>query len=285
MFRQRVTFHGSVPEVYKLRKLLICSAFLFLPAVAAAQTATVLANAPIYVTPVATQSPLRVASAGTTLQVLEDQGEWAKIAYNDPQWGRRIGWVQRSTIRIKDEALQPMDLSVPERPAPASPAVQPVFRPAETSYAYPTTETSIGWAFLNVEDINSTLGWNASFAGNLAPWIGIVGDVTGNYKTSLLAVDDLDAMMHTFVGGPRFSLRTFPLTTPFAEFLVGMTHLHESFAELDANEFAFTIQPGGGIDIGNDRTAARFSFAWRRGFFEGETVNMFRFVAGVVVRR
>ena len=78
-------------------------------------------------------------------------------------------------------------------------------------------------------------------------------------------------MMHTFVGGPRFSLRTFPLTTPFAEFLVGMTHLHESFAELDANEFAFTIQPGGGIDIGNERTAARFSFAWRRGFFEGES--------------
>ncbi len=101
------------PEVYKLRKLLIGLVFLFLPAVATAQTATVLANAPIYVSPVATQSPLRVAAAGTTLQVLDDQGEWARIAYNDPQWGRRIGWVQRSTIRIKDEALQPMDLSIP----------------------------------------------------------------------------------------------------------------------------------------------------------------------------
>ena len=45
----RVAFHGSVSEVYKLRKLLIGLVFLFLPAVAAAQTATVLANAPIFV--------------------------------------------------------------------------------------------------------------------------------------------------------------------------------------------------------------------------------------------
>jgi hypothetical protein len=90
MLRRRVTFHGSVPEGYKLRKILIGLVFLFLPAVAAAQTATVLANAPIYVTPVVTQSPLRVAAAGTTLQVLDDQGEWAKIAYNDPQWGRGL---------------------------------------------------------------------------------------------------------------------------------------------------------------------------------------------------
>ncbi len=69
--------------------ILIGLVLLFLPAAAAAQTATVLANAPIYVSPVATQSPLRVAAAGT--QVLDDQGERARIAYNDPQWGRRIG--------------------------------------------------------------------------------------------------------------------------------------------------------------------------------------------------
>ena len=43
----------------------------------------------------------------------------------------------------------------------------------------------MGWAFLNVEDMNSTLGWNPSFAGNLSPWLGIVGDITGNYKTKL----------------------------------------------------------------------------------------------------
>ena len=120
-----------------MRKLLIGLVFLFLPAAAAAQTATVLANAPIYVTPVATQSPLRVAAAGTTLQVLDDQGEWAKVAYNDPQWGRRIGWMQRGTIRIKDEALQPMDLSLPSPGQSEQVAVAQVPAPQAPGYAPP----------------------------------------------------------------------------------------------------------------------------------------------------
>ena len=118
-----------------MRKLLICLVFLFLPAVAAAQTASVLANAPIYVTPVVTQTPLRVAAPGTTLQVLEDQGEWAKIAYNDPQWGRRIGWVQRSTIRIKDEALQPMDVSLPSARQSEQVAVAQALRKRQATHS------------------------------------------------------------------------------------------------------------------------------------------------------
>jgi hypothetical protein len=271
-----------------LRKLLIGLVFLFLPAAAAAQTATVLANAPIYVTPVVTQSPLRVASAGTTLQVLEDQGEWAKIAYNDPQWGRRIGWVQRSTIRIKDEALQPMDLSVSERPAPASPAVQPVFRPAETRYAYPTTETAIGWSYLHTSDsllnVNSALGWNASVAANLTPWLGIVGDATGNYKTKLLDIEGVDGMVHAFLGGPRVSARVSPLAVPFGEFLVGVTRTDVSVLDQSDGSTDFTIQPGGGVDIGTPKIAARIAVGWRRVFYESDPSNMFRVVVGVVIR-
>ena len=40
-----------------------------------------------------------------------------------------------------------------------------------------------------------------------------------------------------------------------------------------------------GVDIGNDRVAARLSLAWRRVFYEGDPTNMFRFVAGIVIRK
>jgi hypothetical protein len=82
---------------------------------------------------------------------------------------------------------------------------------------FPKTETSIGWAYLHMSDetldesdVNSALGWNVSFAGNLSPWLGVVADATGNYKTELLDLPEVDGMWHTFVGGPRFSLRMSP---------------------------------------------------------------------------
>ena len=90
---------------------------------------------------------------------------------------------------------------------------------------------------------------------------------------------------HTFAGGPRFSARTSPEAVPFAEFLVGFTRTSLDFDVEGESTTEFTIQPGGGVDIGNERVAARLSFAWRRVFYEGNPTNMFRFVGGVVIRR
>jgi hypothetical protein len=72
---------------------------------------------------------------------------------------------------------------------------------------------------------------------------------------------------------------------PFAEFLAGFTRTSFDVGGLGSSSYEFTIQPGGGVDIGNERAAARLSFAWRRVFYEGSPTNMFRFVGGVVIRR
>jgi hypothetical protein len=219
MLRRRVTFHGSVPEGYKLRKILIGLVFLFLPAVAAAQTATVLANAPIYVTPVVTQSPLRVAAAGTTLQVLDDQGEWAKIAYNDPQWGRRIGWVQRSTIKIKDEALQPMDLSLPSAVQSEQVAVAQVPAPQAPGYAPPRPQQP---AFLKNHIVGRSGGTfgttpaalaGAEFSGDVHPLVQVYGSfdwhkdaspsyfsIVGDVVSLVTGVDDVKYTAPAYVG-------------------------------------------------------------------------------------
>jgi len=238
-----------------------------------------------------------VAAVGTRLRVLSTQDYWVQVEYNDPQLGRRTGWVMRHYISLTSTDLRPMDLSVPEAPPPPSVPVQPIVPtapatsnslPPGASIHFPRSETSLGWSFLHAAgeflDLNSALGWNVSVAGNVSPCVGIVGDATGNYKSGSTAAEP-DVAVHTFLGGPRFSARTSPVAVPFAEFLVGFTRTSFGLNGVGTASTEFTIQPGGGIDIGNERAAARLSVAWRRVFYEGEPTNMFRFVAGVVIRR
>jgi hypothetical protein len=274
--------------------------WLISAAASAQQFATVTTNAPIYAAAEETPTPLRVAAVGSRLRVLSTVGDWVQVEYNDPQLGRRVGWVLRHYISLTSHDLRPMDLSVPEAPpaphvisppapapsAPEPPTAVPI-APA-TSYLFPRWETSLGWSFLHTSgeflDFNSALGWNVSVAGNVSPWLGIVGEATGNYKAGLTA-NDPDVAIHTFTGGPRFSARNSPVAVPFAEFLVGFTRTSFDIDGVGDSSTEFTIQPGGGVDIGNERVAARLSFAWRRVFYEGTPTNMFRFVGGVVIRR
>jgi hypothetical protein len=255
------------------------------------QFATVTTDAPIYATAQETPTPLRVAAVGTRLAVLSTDRDWVQVEYNDPQLGRRVGWVLRHYISLTSNDLRPMDLSVPEAqpavPAPGQPTPEPAA--AGTSIPFPRAETLLGWSFLHVGgeilDLNSAIGWNVSVAGNVSPWLGIVGDVTGNYKSGSTVVNSPDVTIYTFTGGPRFSARTSPVAVPFAEFLVGFTRTSRDIGAVGESSTEFTIQPGAGVDIGNERAAARFSFAWRRVFYEGTPTNMFRFVGGVVIRR
>jgi len=274
--------------------------FFLIPAVASAQQfATVTTNAPIYAAAEETPTPLRVAAVGTRLRVLSTQEMWVQVEYNDPQLGRRVGWVMRYYISLTSTDLRPMDLSVPEAPpAPSVPGQPNVVPPTPAtsnpippvaSVRFPRSETSLGWSFLHASGefltLNSAVGWNVSVAGNVSAWLGIVGDATGNYKSGLTAEGEPDVAVHTFLGGPRFSARRSPVAVPFAEFLVGFTRTSFDVSGVGDSSTEFTIQPGGGVDIGSERVCARLSVAWRRVFYEGEPTNMLRFVAGVVIRR
>ena len=260
----------------------------------AQQFATVTTNAPIYATAEETPTPLRVAAVGSRLRVMAmPEGDWVQVEFNDPQLGLRTGWVLRHYISLTSFDLRPMDLSVPEAAptarTPSSDVTAPLPQEEAMSVSYPRWETAFGWSFLRASgeaiEMNSAIGWHASVAGNLSPWVGIVGDVTGNYKTDDLINFSRDLAVHTFAGGPRFSARTAGAAVPFAEFLVGFTRTGRDFGTSSESSTEFTIQPGGGVDIGNERAAARFSVAWRRVFYEGAPTNMFRFVGGVVIRR
>src|SRR5215211_4591393 len=85
-------------------------------------TATVTTAAPVFLQPGA-QTPLRVAKVGTLFKVLQEDGEWVEVEFNDPQFGRRVGWVQKKLVQISRPELEAMDLSV--KPATASPTASP----------------------------------------------------------------------------------------------------------------------------------------------------------------
>ena len=72
-------------------------------------SATVTANAAIYIAAAVSPTPLRVAAPGTVLRVVGEQGEWLQVEFNDPQWGLRTGWIQRANVRLLPPELQPMD--------------------------------------------------------------------------------------------------------------------------------------------------------------------------------
>jgi opacity protein-like surface antigen len=55
---------------------------------------------PVYVRPEVLQTPLVVLPAGIRVTVLDDFGEWLRIEFNDRQWGRRVGYVQRRLVTI-----------------------------------------------------------------------------------------------------------------------------------------------------------------------------------------
>lgn len=76
-------------------------------------TAVVTANAPIFVYPKPMPTPLRTAAVGTRLEVLDEQGAWVQVRFNDPQLGLRVGWIESRLVRIDRPELRPIDLSVP----------------------------------------------------------------------------------------------------------------------------------------------------------------------------
>lgn len=100
-------------------------ALMLVPSTAAAQDAVVKTPAPIFLLPDAGRVPLRTAAAGTRLRVLEENRDWVKVEFHDPQFGPRTGFIEARHIEIIRPELQPMDLSIrrePARPVVTEPA-------------------------------------------------------------------------------------------------------------------------------------------------------------------
>jgi hypothetical protein len=259
--------------------------------------------APIYIQPDAKLVPLRTAASGSMLNVQVSESGWYRVEFQDPQYGRRVGYIEKrfvSGVAVRPEAA---DLTIPEARSEVRPAAAPLVqdrpvapRAPRLKFAVPAWETSAGWSLVHGDGVTVPLGWDASISGSVTPWFSVVGEVSGNYKTEsaelfgtrLLTVNVKE---HAFLGGPRFVGRfATGRINPFGQFLTGLTLTNVGGNVLDIVEFGgsdlgLTLQPGGGVDIGlSDRIALRMQVDFRTTFADSDHETNFRFVPGIVIR-
>jgi hypothetical protein len=156
----------------------------------------------------------------------------------------------------------------------------------------PKFEVAGGYAYLHETDLSIPAGWFGSVGATLNDWVGIVGAVSGHYKTQTESGIDVNTKLHTFVAGPKFASYKNPNITPYVQVLFGGAHISGSAqvpgstANVSVTKNGFDFQPGVGVDIKANRTVG-IRLGINEDFIrsEGETSKEFQFIAGVVIRR
>ena len=68
--------------------------------VAEPESGTIVIAAPVYLRPDTNRQPLRTLDAGTSVKVLQENGDWIRIEVNDRVLGPRVGYVLRKYLQL-----------------------------------------------------------------------------------------------------------------------------------------------------------------------------------------
>ena len=156
---------------------------------------------------------------------------------------------------------------------------------AAQSPAAPRFDVAVGYSFLHDQDISENFpkGWVASFADNLTSWLGIVGEVGGNYKTLSIPGDPPKIKVQTLMGGPRFKAHAYGRVTPFGQVLFGAAWARTSVLDVGDTVKDFAYQPGAGSDWNlRSNLGVRLEGDYRIVRAEGSNSKESRFVAAAV---
>ena len=293
------------------------------PALAqSSNTAVAAVNTPVFIAPDATKTPLCVASAGTSFVVLEDAGEWTKVQFQDPQWGRRVGYVATRDLRFHREALQPMDLSVrPEAPGARPPAgvseptssaapAPPRFEPAHSTAwpnGYVVGRTGLTFGTRTAPLLGIEVG------SQVAPTFQVYGAFDWHRDISPQLVQDLNALLTTIAGAdvevrlptytlmagvkaivPRGSVRPYALGGFGYGRVNGtivvegrdVTGLLESLGAIDKSDIDFNkalFEIGGGFEASHGPLFVDVSYRFRKFLQTGSPINVSGLYAGAGV--
>jgi hypothetical protein len=128
-------------------------------------------------------------------------------------------------------------------------------------------------------------GWTGALEGKVAPFLGIVADISGQYGSGV--------SQHNVLFGPRVSA-SIGRIRPFAHVLIGVSHVsgvgvssHIAFSGDGGggdSDTSFADAVGGGVDYKLIKLIAwRFQGDLLQTRFFNDTQNDFRFSTGVVV--
>jgi opacity protein-like surface antigen len=133
-------------------------------------------------------------------------------------------------------------------------------------------------------------GFDVSIAGNVNDWFGLVGDIGGQYSrlTDQGFTERINS--HSFLFGPRFSVRKNARVTPFAHSLFGfsklLTETNEFGPLVSFSDSSFTMALGGGLDVRLTKNlavrAVQLEYLHTRFFNESQHKGRLSF--GLVVR-
>lgn len=152
---------------------------------------------------------------------------------------------------------------------------------------YSLNRASTGWT--NTGNLN---GWEISAESKLAPFAGVVGDVSTQYGTLQICCGHLfggtgsvnsTTRVESFMFGPRVSASVGRFR-PFAQALVGLGHLHVDALEYAYGESCVADAVGGGVDY---RIISKIGFRvqgdWLQTRFYGSRQNDARVSTGLVM--
>ena len=132
------------------------------------------------------------------------------------------------------------------------------------------------------------LGWILSGCANLNRKVGVVGEVSAQYKSED-ALDDFGAPFNVDLGllgvhaGLRYTLRHAGFVTPYVQALAGVTRSSVDLADLRTVEDDFSIQPGAGVVVRfSDSVGLGLGGDYRLVFGEENQRNQFRLHADLV---
>lgn len=163
----------------------------------------------------------------------------------------------------------------------------------------PRFELAGSYAFMQDTTRSDTFpaGWAVTAIGNVNSWVGVVTEVGGHYRTcdncqrgpfasQRFRGTRLHLAVHTYMAGPRVASHANSFVTPFAQLLIGGSHMSGGTEFDGALNTGLTYQPGAGVDVRVARNAAiRVQGDYRIIRTSGRNNKQPRVLAGVVLTR
>ena len=205
---------------------------------------------------------------GDQVEILGRVDTWAGICECAPRTARGLLCRNRRSPRSRRPSLAYQSQN---RHLSRSPRAKVLRWPAHCLMAlrasvttFPEPKFSAGIPYLNEDWENfanrsGMQGWDAAATINVYPWLGVEGNVGGNYQRNCIGAAGLTCFAYTFMGGPKITAYRSGNITAFGHGLVGLGGLTMTLAGSPLTWRDLAWAAGGGVDYAlTNRISVRF---------------------------